>query len=161
MKAILKTTKGEIEFEFCKETPMTAANFVGLAKGDITGKPFFNGITFHRVIPNFMIQSGDPTGTGTGGPGYQWKDEKVWLKHDRPGTVSMANRGIDSNSSQFFITHVPTPWLDGKHTVFGYVTKGQDVVNRIAQGDKIQEVVITDEDSDVLQQYIPLFKTYI
>ena len=103
------------------------------------------GITFHRVIKDFMIQGGDPTGTGRGGPGYRFEDEIVaGLKHTKPGIFSMANAGPNTNGSQFFITHVPTPWLDGKHSVFGEVTKGQDVVNAIAGGDKITDIEVLD-----------------
>jgi peptidylprolyl isomerase len=107
------------------------------------GKPFYDGLTFHRVIAEFMIQGGDPQGTGSGGPGYRFPDEiDDTLKHDGPGVLSMANAGPDTNGSQFFITHVATPWLDGKHTVFGRVVSGQDVVNAVKQGDKIEAVTI-------------------
>lgn len=141
IRIIVKTNKGDIEGTlFASKAPVTVANYLNLAK-----QGYYDGITFHRVIPNFMIQGGDPTGTGAGGPGYTFEDEvKTGLKHDKPGIFSMANRGPGTNGSQFFITHVPTPWLDGKHTVFGEVTKGQDVVNAIEQGDKILKIEILD-----------------
>tara|TARA_R110002049_G_scaffold246382_2_gene420463 strand:- start:3789 stop:4481 length:693 start_codon:yes stop_codon:yes gene_type:complete len=146
------TTKGSIFIQLAYEkTPLTVANFVGLAEGTIpntakpAGVPFYDGIIFHRVIPNFMIQGGDPTGTGMGDPGYKFRDEiDATLRHDRAGVLSMANSGPGgTNGSQFFITHNETPWLDGKHTVFGYVTKGQNVVDAIQQGDAIETIKIT------------------
>lgn len=148
--AEFKTSKGVIvcALEFVK-TPLTVANFVGLAEGKLKnsakkeGEPFYNGLQFHRVIPNFMIQGGCPEGTGRGGPGYRFDDEiEPSLKHTGPGILSMANAGPGTNGSQFFITHVKTDWLDGKHTVFGRVVSGQDVVNAVAQGDKLEAVVI-------------------
>lgn len=150
MYAHIKTSKGEIicELEF-EKTPITVANFIGLAEGLIENKakplgtPYYNGLLFHRVIPNFMIQGGDPQGTGTGGPGYQFQDEiDPSLIFSGPGILAMANAGPGTNGSQFFITHVATDWLNGKHTIFGHVTSGQDVVNKIAQGDKIESITI-------------------
>ncbi len=128
VKVKIETTLGVIEADlFHKEVPTTVDNFVELTK-----KGFYDGIIFHRVIPNFMVQTGDPTGTGRGGPGYQFEDEfSKKLRHDKPGVLSMANSGPDTNGSQFFITVVPTPWLDDHHSVFGQVTNGMDVVNQI------------------------------
>jgi len=148
--ADIKTSKGTITVQLeMEKTPLTVCNFVGLAEGKIAnsakpiGEPFYNGILFHRVIADFMIQTGDPLGNGTGGPGYQFNDEiDTTLKHNRAGILSMANAGPGTNGSQFFITHVATPHLDGKHTVFGNVIQGQDVVNAVRQGDKIESVTI-------------------
>ncbi|MGO9568023.1 MAG: peptidylprolyl isomerase [Desulfomonilaceae bacterium] len=148
MRATIKTNKGEISLKlFADLTPITVANFVNLAK-----RGFYNGLKFHRVIKEFMIQGGCPHGTGTGGPGYQFQDEFVSeLKHDKPGILSMANSGPSSNGSQFFITHVPTPWLDGKHTVFGEVEGAQDqkVVNSIEQNDVIEAILIEDDTTEL------------
>jgi peptidyl-prolyl cis-trans isomerase B (cyclophilin B) len=141
--ALMTTDKGDIRLElFAGDAPVTVANFVNLAQ-----RGYYDGLTFHRVIADFMIQCGDPTGTGSGGPGYQFEDECTSARrHDGPGMMSMANAGPGTNGSQFFITHVATPWLDGKHTVFGKVTDGQPVVDQIKQGDRITKVVI---DGDV------------
>ena len=144
------TNKGEIVLLLHhEETPMTVCNFVGLAEGKIensakgSGVHFYDGLKFHRVIADFMVQGGDPQGTGMGGPGYNFEDEIVSsLKHTGPGIFSMANSGPSTNGSQFFITHVATPWLDGKHTAFGKVVEGMDVVNSIAQNDSIEKLVI-------------------
>jgi peptidyl-prolyl cis-trans isomerase A (cyclophilin A) len=154
--AEMETSKGKIllQLEY-EKTPLTVANFVGLAEGrknyskapgeppKAQGKPFYDGLIFHRVIPDFMIQGGDPMGSGMGGPGYQFRNEiDPTLKHDRAGILSMANAGPDTNGSQFFITHKDTPWLDGKHTVFGHVVEGQSVVNSIVRGDTIKSIKI-------------------
>ncbi|MEI6712760.1 MAG: peptidylprolyl isomerase [Verrucomicrobiota bacterium] len=141
IRIILKTSRGDIEGTiFASKVPITAANFLNLSK-----RGFYNGLKFHRVIPDFMIQGGDPTGTGSGGPGYRFPDEiNKSLKHSKPGIFSMANAGPNTNGSQFFITHVPTTWLDGKHAVFGEVTKGQDIVDSVKQGDKIEVIEILD-----------------
>lgn len=144
--AHFKTSKGEFDVNLhAKEAPITVNNFVFLARDG-----FYDGIVFHRVIksPPFMIQGGDPTGTGRGGPGYKWNDEAsaLRLKHDGPGVLSMANAGPNTNGSQFFITHVATPHLDGKHAVFGRVAgDGQTVVNAIEQGDRIESITITEQ----------------
>ncbi len=148
--AKITTNKGAILLNLTyKLTPATVGNFVALAEGKMNnsqkplGTPYYNGLTFHRVIPNFMIQGGCPLGTGTGEPGYRFDDEfHPSLKHNKAGVLSMANAGAGTNGSQFFITHVPTPWLDGKHTVFGEVIEGQNVVDSIAQGDKIETIEI-------------------
>ena len=140
--ATISTDRGDIKVRLlASDAPQTVNNFVVLAKDG-----FYDGIKFHRVISDFMVQGGDPTGTGTGGPGYKWKDESsaLKLKHDAPGTLSMANAGPDTNGSQFFITHTPTPHLNGKHAVFGKVVSGQDVVDSIKQGDKMNKVTISE-----------------
>ena len=150
--ATIATTKGNIvvQLEY-KKTPITVANFIALAEGKNTyvtdeklkGKPFYDGLKFHRVIADFMIQGGDPSGNGSGGPGYAFKDEFTDLKFDKGGVLAMANSGPTTNGSQFFITHKDTPWLNGKHTIFGHVTQGMNIVNLIAQDDKIVKVTIS------------------
>ncbi|MNQ21914.1 putative peptidyl-prolyl cis-trans isomerase [compost metagenome] len=148
--AKFNTSKGSILVKLTHDlTPGTVGNFVALAEGNMEnkvkpqGQKFYHGLTFHRVIADFMIQGGCPKGTGTGDPGYKFDDEfHPSLKHDRPGVLSMANSGPGSNGSQFFITHVPTPWLDGKHSVFGHVVEGQDIVDAVAQGDNLESVEI-------------------
>lgn len=157
--AKIHTDKGIIlaSLEY-KRTPGTVANFVGLAEGKIennskkVGEPYYDGLNFHRVIADFMIQGGCPQGTGVGGPGYQFDDEiHPELKHDAPGVLSMANAGKGTNGSQFFITHVETPWLDGKHTVFGTVIEGQEVVDAIAQEDRINKIEIIRQGAEAEQ----------
>jgi peptidyl-prolyl cis-trans isomerase B (cyclophilin B) len=139
--ATIETSRGTIKAKLHDDlTPKTVENFEKLAK-----QGFYNGLKFHRVIPDFMVQTGCPQGTGTGGPGYKFADEfHPSLKHTGPGVLSMANAGPNTNGSQFFITHVATPWLDGKHSVFGQVTEGQDVVNAIKQGDIMKSVTVSD-----------------
>ncbi len=140
--ATIEMDRGTIRLElFDDKAPKTVANFERLA-----GEGFYDGLKFHRVIADFMIQGGCPKGTGTGGPGYTFEDEfHPDLRHDGPGVLSMANAGPNTNGSQFFITHVATPWLDGKHTVFGRVLSGQNVVDSVEQGDVMNRVVVTDE----------------
>ncbi len=146
VSAVLRTSKGDIKLQlFADQAPVTVANFVNLAS-----RGFYDGLTFHRVIPDFMVQGGCPHGTGTGGPGYRFEDECTPnLKHDAPGKLSMANAGPGTNGSQFFITHVATPWLDGRHTVFGAVLDDGDqaVVDAIAVGDKIQSIELEGEQA--------------
>ena len=161
MYAQMQTNKGLILLKlFYDKTPRTVANFVGLAEGSkqwrdpdtqqLIQSKFFDGLKFHRVIKDFMIQSGDPLGTGAGGPGYRFRDEfHPQLKHDKPGILSMANSGPNTNGSQFFITHTATPWLNNKHSVFGEVEQGMDVVNQIAQGDVILSLTILRVGEDV------------
>jgi FKBP-type peptidyl-prolyl cis-trans isomerase len=156
--AKFNTSKGVILIKLTHDkTPGTVGNFVGLAEGNLEndikpqGKPYYDGLKFHRVIPDFMIQGGCPLGTGTGDAGYKFDDEfHPELKHDRPSVLSMANAGPGTNGSQFFITHVPTDWLDNKHTVFGHVVEGQDIVNEIAQGDIIEslEIIRVGEEAE-------------
>lgn len=152
--AVMETSKGQIVIDlYYKDAPLTVCNFVGLAEGTLDaakGKPFYNGLKFHRVIKDFMIQGGDPKGNGTGGPGYKFADEEVPYKFDKPGYLAMANAGANTNGSQFFITHVETPWLNGKHTIFGHVVTDadQNVVNAVAQGDEIKSVKIIRQGAD-------------
>ncbi len=147
--AVFKTSKGEIRVKLTpEETPLTVANFVNLAD-----RGFYDGLKFHRVIPNFMIQGGDPKGNGTGDPGYKFADEfSPTLRHDGPGILSMANSGPGTNGSQFFITHVATPWLNDKHSIFGKVLEGQDVVNAIAMGDTMDMVTIEGDIKPILEK---------
>jgi len=146
VSAVLKTNKGDIKLQlFADQAPVTVANFVNLAS-----RGYYDGLTFHRVIPDFMIQGGCPHGTGTGGPGYRFEDECTpALKHNAPGKLSMANAGPGTNGSQFFITHVATPWLDGRHTVFGAVLDDSDqaVVNAIVAGDSIESIELEGEQA--------------
>ena len=151
LKAVIQTNKGTINLDlFADQTPLTVASFANLAQ-----RGFYDGLKFHRVIDDFMIQGGCPLGTGTGGPGYQFADEfKSELRHSTPGILSMANAGPGTNGSQFFITHVATPWLDDNHTVFGKVTgdADQDVVNAIAQDDVIESVTISGDTAALFDQ---------
>ena len=150
IKATIKTNKGDININLTDDkTPVTVANFVNLVKNG-----FYNDLSFHRVIPDFMIQGGCPIGTGTGGPGYKFEDEfDASLKHDKPGVLSMANAGPGTNGSQFFVTHVATPWLDGKHSVFGAVESDADmaVVNSIVGGDSISTIELSGDVDAVLE----------
>ncbi|MCP4297425.1 MAG: hypothetical protein GY786_17630 [Proteobacteria bacterium] len=154
--AEIKTSRGNITLRlFYKKTPKTVSNFIGLSEGSIDwvdsrtnkikqNQPLYQNLKFHRVINNFMVQTGDPLGSGRGGPGYTFTDEfNSGLSHNKPGILSMANRGRNTNGSQFFITHVPTPWLDGKHTVFGEVIEGMEVVNQIKTGDDLVRILIS------------------
>ena len=144
--AVIRTNKGDIKLRlFAEQAPVTVANFVNLAR-----RGYYDGLSFHRVIPDFMIQGGCPQGTGTGGPGYRFEDECTpALKHDAPGKLSMANAGPGTNGSQFFITHVDTPWLDGRHTVFGEVLGAEDqaVVDAIVVGDTIDSIALEGEEA--------------
>jgi peptidyl-prolyl cis-trans isomerase B (cyclophilin B) len=152
--AVMETNKGTIRLRiFADQTPVTVGNFVNLAR-----RGYYNNLKFHRVIPDFMIQGGCPEGDGRGGPGYKFQDEFVKeLRHSKPGILSMANSGPQTNGSQFFITHVATPWLDGKHTVFGEVEGDADqkVVNSIAQGDKIISVAIEGDTAELMEGIRP------
>ncbi len=151
VSAVVHTNKGDIKLRlFADKAPVTVANFVNLAK-----RGYYDGLTFHRVIPDFMIQGGCPRGTGTGGPGYKFEDECTpELRHNAPGKLSMANAGPGTNGSQFFITHVATPWLDGKHTVFGEVLDAEDqsVVDAIAVGDILQSITLAGEEGILAAQ---------
>ena len=167
--ATMETTKGTIVLDLeYKKTPVTVANFIALAEGTNTavdakykGLRFFDGLKFHRVIADFMIQGGDPLGNGGGDPGYKFKDEITELKHDKGGVLSMANSGPATNGSQFFITHKATPWLNGKHTVFGHVVEGMNVVNSIAQDDVITKVTISRNGAEAKKfDAATLFSTY-
>lgn len=167
--ADIQTNKGSILLKLAYDkAPITVANFVSLSEGEnpkvseeFKSKKYYNGIKFHRVIPDFMIQGGDPTGTGSGGPGYKFDDEFTDLSHKGPGVLSMANAGPGTNGSQFFITHKATPWLDGKHSVFGEVISGQEVVDSIQQNDQIEEVVIIRKGKEAKQFDAPdVFVTY-
>ncbi len=152
MKVTMKTNKGDINLNlFSQQAPVTVASFVNLIQ-----RKYYDGLSFHRVIDDFMVQGGCPLGTGTGGPGYQFEDECCpELKHDKPGILSMANAGPGTNGSQFFITHIPTDWLDGKHTVFGEVVSDadMDVVNKIVQGDKIESVTVEGDTDALFEPY--------
>lgn len=154
LTAVIETDKGTIRLRlFADKTPITVGNFVNLAR-----RGYYNNLKFHRVIADFMIQGGCPEGDGRGGPGYRFQDEFVKeLRHNKPGILSMANAGPQTNGSQFFITHVATPWLDGKHTVFGEVMSDvdQDVVNQIAQGDKIRSIIIEGDISELMESIQP------
>ena len=159
MRATLKTKRGDVVFDlFADKTPITVASFAALCDID-----FYGGLTFHRVIKDFMIQCGCPYHKGNGGPGYKFNDEGVWLPHDGPGVVSMANSGPNTNGSQFFITHKDTPWLNGKHTVFGQVVDGMDVVNSIEQGDVIDSITIdmTEEERELIREPMEAFSGLI
>ncbi len=151
LMVIMKTNKGDIRLNlFAEKTPYTVANFINLIQ-----RGYYNDLSFHRVIDDFMVQGGCPQGTGTGGPGYNFEDEfDAELCHDRPGILSMANAGPNTNGSQFFITHLPTSWLDGKHSVFGAVASDDDmkVVNSIAQGDQIEEIVVEGDPAALLEK---------
>lgn len=157
IKAVITTSKGIINLRlFTEKAPLTTANFINLAN-----RKYYDNLKFHRVISDFMIQGGCPKGNGTGGPGYQFEDEFTDLKHSKPGILSMANAGKNTNGSQFFITHVATPWLDGKHTVFGEVISDEDqkIVNLIRTGDKIESIRIVGDYSSLFEN--PKVKAFI
>ena len=169
--AEIETDRGTIKLRLeYKKTPITVANFIALSEGTnasvtdekFKGKPFFNGLKFHRVIADFMIQGGDPQGNGTGGPGYAFKDEFTDAKFDKAGILAMANSGPKTNGSQFFITHKETPWLNGKHTIFGEVLSGQDVVNAIKQDDVIKKITLIRKGEEAKKFDAPkVFATYM
>ena len=148
LKAVMTTSRGEINLDLHEDNaPVTVANFVNLVR-----RGFYDGLSFHRVIDNFMVQGGCPLGTGSGGPGYTFEDECTpKLSHDGPGVLSMANAGPGTNGSQFFITHAATGWLDGKHTVFGLVTEGMRVVNKIQKGDTLEKIIIEGDATALLE----------
>ena len=150
LSADITTSRGEIKLDLHDEkAPVTVASFANLVQ-----RGFYDGLTFHRVLDDFMIQGGCPLGSGTGGPGYQFEDECTDdLSHDGPGVLSMANAGPGTNGSQFFISHVPTAWLDGKHTIFGRVTEGQDVVDSIEQGDALEKIDIEGDTAALLEAH--------
>ena len=167
--AKFNTTKGSVLVKLTHDlTPGTVGNFVALAEGNLENKvkpqgtKYYDGLTFHRVIPDFMIQGGCPQGTGTGDPGYKFDDEfHPSLKHDRPGVLAMANAGPGTNGSQFYITHVPTSWLDGKHTVFGHVVEGQEVVDAMTQGDVLETLEIIRVGAEAEQwNAVEAFRTF-
>ncbi|HRX84266.1 MAG TPA: peptidylprolyl isomerase [Phycisphaerae bacterium] len=155
--AVIDTNRGEIKLElYTEKAPLTCTNFINLVKHD-----FYDGLTFHRVIKDFMIQGGDPEGNGTGGPGYTFKDEfDPDLRHSGPGVLSMANSGPNTNGSQFFITHKATPWLNDRHSVFGQVVEGQDVVNAIEQGDTIKDIKIEGDTSALMKAHADQVKEW-
>ncbi len=159
LTATISTSKGDINLRlFAQETPVTVANFVNLAQ-----RKYYNDLNFHRVLNDFMIQGGCPHGSGTGGPGYNFEDEFTpELQHDKPGVLSMANSGPGTNGSQFFITHVATPWLDGKHTVFGEVLSDadQDIVNSIIQGDAINSITIDGDTTALMESHTDRIETW-
>lgn len=155
LSAVITTDKGDIELRLRADAaPTSVANFVNLVE-----RGYYDGLLFHRVEPRFMIQGGDPEGTGRGGPGYRFAGETN-LRHNRPGILSMANAGPGTDGSQFFITHLPTPHLDGLHSVFGVVTRGMDVVNAIRRGDQIQSIEIQGDYSSVLQQKADMLREW-
>ena len=150
LSAVMTTSRGEIKVDLHEDkAPVTVANFANLVR-----RGYYDGLTFHRVLPDFMIQGGCPQGDGAGGPGYRFEDEcSPDLRHDGPGVLSMANAGPGTNGSQFFITHVETPWLDGKHTVFGRVTSGREIVDAIQQSDTLEKITIEGDTSALFKAH--------